>query len=104
MVSDSRESGTKTGMATTTQTTVERRREDMSLNLKYFFIGIIILAVLVAIGAVSIPTEVKVSTNQSSQTYNLSSVPFDQGLTSTNVIGLVIIALLSIIIFYWVVK
>jgi hypothetical protein len=103
MVGDSRESGTKTGMATTTKTTIERRREDMSLNLKYFFIGIIILAVLVAIGAVSIPTEVKVSTNQSSMTYNLSSLP-DQGITTTNLIGLIIIAGLSIIIFYWVVK
>jgi len=103
MVSDSRESGTKTGMATTTQTTVERRREDMSLNLKYFFIGIIILAVLVAIGAISIPTEVKVSTNQSSTTYNLSSLP-DQGITTTNLIGLVIITLLALILFFWAVK
>ena len=103
MVGDSRESGTKTGMATTTQTTVKGRREDMSLNLKYFFIGIIILAVLVAIGAISIPTEVKVSTNQSSMTYNLSSLP-DQGITPTNLIGLVIIVLLSIILFFWAVK
>jgi len=74
------------------------------MDWKVIIVGAIVLVVLIAIGAVSIPTEVKISTNQSSQTYNLSSVPYDQGLTSTNVIGLIIIALLSIIIFYWAVK
>ena len=73
------------------------------MDWKVIIVGAIVLVVLVAIGAVSIPTEVKISTNQSSQTYNLSSLP-DQGITPTNLIGLVIIVLLSIIIFYWAVK
>ena len=73
------------------------------MDWKVIIVGAIVLVVLIAIGAVSIPTEVKISTNQSSQTYNLSSLP-DQGITPTNLIGLVIIVLLSIIIFYWAVK
>jgi hypothetical protein len=73
------------------------------MDWKVIIVGAIVLVVLIGIGAVSIPTEVKISTNQSSQTYNLSSLP-DQGITSTNLIGLIIIVLLSIILFFWAVK
>jgi hypothetical protein len=73
------------------------------MDWKTLIVGAIILIVLIAIGAISIPTEVKVSTNQSSTTYNLTSLP-DQGITPTNLIGLIIIVLLSIILFFWAVK
>jgi hypothetical protein len=73
------------------------------MDWKAIIIGAIILGVLIWLGAISIPTEVKISTNQSSTTYNLSSIP-DQGITSYNLLGLVIIALLAIVLLLWAAK
>ena len=73
------------------------------MEWKHLIAGAIVLAVLVGIGAVSIPTEVKISTNQSSTTYNLSSIP-DQGLTAYNLLGLVIIVILAIVLLLWAAK
>ena len=73
------------------------------MDWKVMITGAIILGILIWLGAISIPTEVKISTNQSSTTYNLSSVS-DQGLTAYNLLGLVIIVILAIVLLLWAAK
>lgn len=73
------------------------------MDWKTIIIGAIILGVLIWLGAISIPTEVKISTNQSSTTYNLSSIP-DQGITPYNLLGLVILVILALVLLLWAAK
>jgi len=93
--------GTEKGTRTITPGEIETGRQVM--DWKVMITGAIILGILIWLGAISIPTEVKISTNQSSTTYNLSSVS-DQGLTAYNLLGLVIIVILAIVLLLWAVK
>jgi hypothetical protein len=70
------------------------------MDWKTLIVGAIILIVLIAIGAISIPTEVKVSTNQSSTTYNLEGLPWET-ILSPQFFGTIILIFLSAVLIFW---
>jgi hypothetical protein len=73
------------------------------MDWKTIIIGAIILGVLIWLGAISIPTEVKISTNESSTTYNLEGLPWGM-ILSPQFLGIIILIILSAFLIFWMGK